>query len=254
MSLPCASAGFVGPASVFRLRLRLCARRGDDGGGRSWPEDPSVETAAFREQAELLAAGGVDAIFLEMITQPERGLRCVAAALTVGLPVFVGLVCSRYASNVDGSLQEGAEWSEDRPAYIGGAGREDGEESSSFASGPADESTVENVVAAVLALPGAAEGIAGFHIHHTKIYSTGHACRAVRAAGWTGPLGAYPDHGDFEMPHWQFHELSGELLVENAREGVETAGVSRLGGCCGIGPDHIEALRGLCEESTASRA
>ena len=56
------------------------------------------------------------------------------------------------------------------------------------------------------------------------------------------------------MPHWQFHELSGELLVENAREWVETAGVSMLGGCCGIGPDHIEALRGLCEESTASRA
>jgi len=42
--------------------------------------------------------------------------------------------------------------------------------------------------------------------------------------------------------------------VENAREWVETAGVSMLGGCCGIGPDHIEALRGLCEESTASRA
>ena len=61
-------------------------------------------------------------------------------------------------------------------------------------------------------------GQAGFHVHHTKVYATAHACRAVRSAGWTGPLGAYPDHGTFEMPHWQFDDLTGEQLLEAARE------------------------------------
>ena len=30
---------------------------------------------------------------------------------------------------------------------------------------------------------------------------------------------------------------------------VETAGVSMVGGCCGIGPTHIQALTALCDES-----
>jgi hypothetical protein len=54
---------------------------------------PEVQMAAYLEQAELLAAGGVDAIFCEMLTRRDVALRAVEAALTVGLPVFVGFVC-----------------------------------------------------------------------------------------------------------------------------------------------------------------
>ena len=129
---------------------------------------PDVQIAAFREQAELLAAAGVDAIFCEMLTRKDVSLRVVEAALTVGLPVFVGFVCK-----VDMTWEELNE-----PARIAGGSR------------------IESMVAEVLALPGAAEGIAGFHIHHTKIWATLHACNAVRSAGWTGVLGCYPDHGD----------------------------------------------------------
>ena len=40
------------------------------------------------------------------------------------------------------------------------------------------------------------KNIVGFNVHHTKIENTLPALRAVRDAGWTGPLGAYPDHGE----------------------------------------------------------
>ena len=74
----------------------------------------------------------------------------------------------------------------------------------------------------------------------------------MRSAGWKGVLGAYPDHGDFEMPHWQFHELPGDVLADAAREWVATANVGMLGGCCGIGPEHIRALAAVCRESRAA--
>ena len=115
----------------------------------------------------------------------------------------------------------------------------------------AEGAEIGQMVREMLALPGA-EGIRGFSIHHTKIWATGHACRAVRSAGWKGVLGAYPDHGDFEMPHWQFHELPGDVLADAAREWVATANVGMLGGCCGIGPEHIRALAAVCDESRAA--
>ena len=136
----------------------------DDIGG--WPDDPDVEAAAYREQAELLRDGGVDAIFVEMLTEKERALRCVGECLTVGLPVFCGLVCSRYDDNTDPTLQGGADFDEEGwTSCIGDT-----------------DTTTEEVVQSMLALPGAPAGIAGFNIHHTKIYATGLACRAVRSA------------------------------------------------------------------------
>ena len=43
--------------------------------------------------------------------------------------------------------------------------------------------------------------------------------------------------------------MPAEVLVASAREWVETAQVSMLGGCCGVGPEHIVALAGLCAET-----
>ena len=51
------------------------------------------------------------------------------------------------------------------------------------------------------------------------------------------------------MPNWEFHDLPDEVLLGNAREWVETAGVGMIGGCCGIGPAHIAVLKTLCDES-----
>ena len=100
--------------------------KSEDEGGASetggWPSE-AEQSAAFLEQAQMLAAGGVDALFIEMITGKDRGLRCVEAACKVGLPVFVGLVCSRdrNAANIlekPAALSEGTAVEEVVPAML----------------------------------------------------------------------------------------------------------------------------------------
>ena len=61
---------------------------------------------------------------------------------------------------------------------------------------------------------------------------------------WQGPLGAYPESGYFAAPDWNFVDIiPPPELVAVARQWSK-AGVGLLGGCCGIGPQHIAALKG----------
>ena len=60
---------------------------------------------------------------------------------------------------------------------------------------------------------------------------------------WSGPIGAYPHSGNFTMPNWDFQNiLSCEDLLNIVREWV-SMGVQVVGGCCGIGPEHIRTLK-----------
>ncbi len=44
------------------------------------------------------------------------------------------------------------------------------------------------------------------------------------------------------MPHWQFDRvISPQAYLAKARDRV-AKGVQVIGGCCGIGPDHIRLL------------
>ncbi len=59
---------------------------------------------------------------------------------------------------------------------------------------------------------------------------------------WQGPTGAYPESGYFIMPNWQFVDIiDPDDLVTRARDWADS-GVQILGGCCGLGVPHIEAL------------
>lgn len=60
---------------------------------------------------------------------------------------------------------------------------------------------------------------------------------------WRGPVGIYPESGYFTMPNWRFVDvIEPEQLVEMARHWVDD-GARMVGGCCGLGPEHIAALR-----------
>jgi S-methylmethionine-dependent homocysteine/selenocysteine methylase len=60
---------------------------------------------------------------------------------------------------------------------------------------------------------------------------------------WDGPIGIYPESGHFTMPNWQFVDIiEPQDLVQLARGWVDR-GARMLGGCCGLGPSHIKALR-----------
>ena len=57
------------------------------------------------------------------------------------------------------------------------------------------------------------------------------------------PLGIYPNVGRFIDPGWDFeHASSPEAFVTQARAWLEN-GATIVGGCCGLGPEHISAVR-----------
>ena len=59
---------------------------------------------------------------------------------------------------------------------------------------------------------------------------------------WPGTMGAYPDSGYFANPDWQFEGIIPPDDFAEACLGWKAAGAQILGGCCGLGPEHIEAL------------
>jgi len=158
----------------------------------------------YRDQARILADSGADLIAFEMVRDIGQTRLAVTAALETGLPVWLGFSATREE---DGSL---ALW-------------EGGE-------------TLSEGVAELTKL-----GVSLVSVMHTLTEDTPQALEEIRAH-WQGPLGAYPHSGRFVMPNWQFDGvISPEDFVAEARRWREL-GADAVGGCCGIGPEHIRHL------------
>lgn len=169
--------------------------------------NPGEQTARanYREQAEVLAESGVDLIALEMMRDLEQSVYAVEAARETGLPVWIGFSCKRPG---DGTI---VLW--------------DGHD------------TLSEAVAEL-----SPRGVSLISVMHTLVQDMVPALREV-AKRWDGPIGAYPHSGKFIMPNWQFVDMiSPEGFAEEARGWVEQ-GVRVVGGCCGIGPEHIRMLK-----------
>lgn len=177
---------------------------------RSDPDrEPPTEVIrdALHELAALLRDAGCDLILLEMMYYPERIRLLLEAALATGLPVWAGFAVRR-----------------DERGEIVGFARE--------RSIP--------LVEILSALDRADVQVAGFM--HSPADVIADATATLRRR-YGGPLMAYPDSGYFRMPHWQFKDIiEPDVLVEFARTWVDD-GVQILGGCCGLSPKHISALR-----------
>lgn len=169
--------------------------------------DPGEQTARanYREQAEVLAESGVDLIALEMMRDLEQAVYAVEAARETGLPVWIGFSCKRSGEDTI-VLWDGHD-------------------------------TLSEAVAELSPLGGSL-----ISVMHTLVQDTVPALREV-AKRWDGPIGAYPHSGKFIMPNWQFIDMiSPEGFAEEARGWVEQ-GTQVVGGCCGIGPEHIRVLK-----------
>ena len=82
------------------------------------------------------------------------------------------------------------------------------------------------------------------HVMHSEIAAVPEAVAMVQER-WDGPVGVYPESGYFTMPNWNFVDVIEPAdLLEEAR-GWVAAGVQIVGGCCGLGPEHIRALGAL---------
>ena len=176
------------------------------------PDDPRWNTPeavgrSAREQAGILAEAGVDLIALEMCERIDFSLAVVDATLEFGLPVWVGLSARTHKN------------------------------CSSLSVFDYQELDFTSLVEATAGYPSML-----MNVMHTPVPDVDEAIGIVKRH-WDGAIGVYPESGYFTVPNWQFVDvIEPEALALVARNWVER-GVRLVGGCCGLGPEHIAALR-----------
>jgi homocysteine S-methyltransferase len=170
---------------------------------RSWSEAEARKL--MQAKAESLAEAGVDLILMEMMRDGDYALWATQAAVATGLPVWLGI-----------SIEQ------DETGRLTGMGRADW--------------SYEHILDRLLDA-----GARVVSLMHTLARDIDSALPMLQAR-WRGPIGIYPEAGHFEMPNWQFDaSMTPEAFVEHGKR-WRRAGAIVLGGCCGIGPDHIRAL------------
>ncbi len=165
--------------------------------------------AEIHDALHLVATGlkeaGCELIILEMMYEPSRVKLALDAALGTGLPVWFGLSARRGAAGKAVSFH-------------------------SF-----DELPIATLVDLI---PAHGVDVAG--VMHTGAEIMQSALDELRAQ-FKGPLMAYPDSGYFEMPEWRFVDMISPARYQQFCVDWLRSGVQLVGGCCGLGVEHIEA-------------
>ena len=175
-------------------------------GDEKWATAAAIGDSV-REQAEILAESGVDLLAFEMCEQVDMSAAAVEAAMETGLPIWIGMSARTHAGCASLSVFDDADLD------------------------------FESLVRRLACYPATM-----MTIMHTPISDIAEAL-AITQRHWQGPVGIYPESGYFAMPNWQFVDIiEPDQLVEEARQWVAD-GVRMVGGCCGLGPAHIAALR-----------
>ena len=169
---------------------------------KNWTRDEAL--VLFRRKAQHLKALGVDLIMMEMMRDTDYSLSACEAAMETGLPVWIGISVEKHGD------------------VLTGFGRED--------------QNFDDVAKALAALH--PEVIS---IMHTSPNTTDEALSILRQY-WKGPVGTYPECGYYAAPDWQFVDVIAPHDLVHKSHDWNKLGATIFGGCCGIGPDHIEAL------------
>ena len=172
--------------------------------------------ASYAEQAEILIGAGVDLLILEMLAAPPDFVTvALEETLGRGVPVWVGLSCTEDRES--GRLMYGVEESR----------------------GKSTQRIFEPF--ADVARRAQAMGPAAVLMMHSEFAVTRAAVEDLRAA-LPGPVGAYPNAGYWIRPEWAFEDQVAPEAYAEAAAGWVAAGAQIVGGCCGIGPEHIAAM------------
>ena len=137
----------------------------------------SVESN-YREIAEILAESGVDLLILEMMRETVNSILVIEAALSTGLPVWIG-----YSAMMadDGKNVITWRWKNVKSKPPTG--------------------DFEELVKETVNLGGDAAGIM-----HSQVRDTEPALE-VMSRHWYGPKLAYAETGTLEKPEWNFKEI-----------------------------------------------
>jgi S-methylmethionine-dependent homocysteine/selenocysteine methylase len=176
--------------------------------------DISMLRDSYTEHAENLAEQGCDLLMLEMMLTHDFAMdidfQCEIAAIAkrTGLPVWAGIAV--------------------KMAECGTLHLQDGSED----SGEALRAGIEAILA---------EGVDVAGIMHSEVDTTLPALDLLEEY-WSGPVAVYPNSGHYKRPHWYFDSLiAPDTFAAAAMQWVERD-VKAIGGCCGLGPEHIAEL------------
>jgi len=167
--------------------------------------EPSIARlhADATDQARIMADAGADLLVLEMMAEIEPMMALLDGALRTQLPVWVGLSCE---------LDQHSE-----VILIGG----------------------ERLVDAIAALED--RDVPLLNIMHTDVTIVSR-CLDVLDRCWQGEVGVYAHSGTVKDGDWIFNDIiSHEDYARYVSEWL-ARDVRLIGGCCGIGPDHITHL------------
>lgn len=155
------------------------------------------------EQVAIMADAGADLIMLEMMADIDQTSVMVEESLAAGLPVWVGFSCQ---PDEDGTMR-------------------------------------------LLSGPTLAEGLTAMQGHDIPLVSIMHtevvdvdACLDVVDNVWNGLVGVYAHSGHFIDPNWIFEDTISPADYTAAALSWRRRGVQVIGGCCGIGLDHMRDL------------
>ena len=162
--------------------------------------------------AKTLAGHGVDLIMLEMMSDPAYANSALEAAKATGLPVWIGYSCRKSERG------NAVSWTDPNL----------------------------DVAGMLEAMPPGKADAAG--IMHTGVSLIRPCIKAVRER-YPGPVMAYPDTGHFEMPKWVRTDVIKPVDYTRAARDWIDEGAQIIGGCCGTGVEHIEALANALERA-----
>ncbi|MEM6589193.1 MAG: homocysteine S-methyltransferase family protein [Pseudomonadota bacterium] len=169
--------------------------------GRLTTADEIGEPAA--RQAGMMAKAGADLIILEMMVDIARMQVTLDAALTAGVPVWVGLSC--------------------KPDEAGQMCLLNGD-------------PLAEAIALLKTKP-----IDVVAIMHTEVGYV-EACLEIVKADWSGPICVYAHSARWVDQKTIFDGTISAPDYADYAAGWVAQGVQIVGGCCGLGVDHIKAL------------
>ena len=171
----------------------------------NWPSPTDLSTST-EEEASIMAEAGADLLMLEMMVDIDRMLVTLDAAQASGLPVWVGLSCKPDGFDAMALLRGGS------------------------------------LAEALDAIKD--KNVPLVSIMHTEVEDTD-ACLDVVSDRWSGPVGVYAHSARWVEDVCFFDvTVSPEDYAAHAKSWLER-GVQVIGGCCGLGVDHIKALKRL---------
>lgn len=167
----------------------------------------------YSNQATILCDAGVDLFALEMLFDTQVSLAMLGAVKAFGLPVMLGFTC---------------DWKTDEKACV----------ITAKGMGAAPK-RLDDVLPVVIESIGDTDTI--LSIMHSQLDVTDAALDVLRRH-WDGPIAVYPNSGEFVDLQMQFDTVC--VVEEFALAALRwmKSGAQIIGGCCGIGPAHIERM------------